>query len=827
MKSRHIFSSLILSTLLLLTVYETNLAQDGYQLPSQAMINLVDGDLTPSVSLSPNRNLMLMQEQPGLPSIEEVSQPELRLAGVRINPRTNGPSNLRYSTKLTVRNLTTGEDAEIKGIPDNPRITNVSWSSTNNHFAFLLNRPNGIELWIADVSKGSAKKLTDARINNTYGSAYQWMPNGKSLLVQLVDKNRGDVPEKDLTPTGPIVQESMGKARPARTYQDLLENQHDEDLFDYYFTSELVKVDLNGNQQKVADAEIYRSVSVSPDGNYILAQTIQKPYSYRVPAFRFPTRIQILDKNGKLVKHFADLPLADQVPIGFSATTEGPRSVSWRNDAPATLSWVEALDEGDPSKEVEYRDRVYTLKAPFKDEPKKITDLGYRYAGVMWSEDGFALINEFWWSNRNRRTWKVNPDEKDPKPELVFDLNTEDSYSDPGSPEFKLSKYGTWVLHTVDDGKSILLTGSGATPEGNRPFISKFNLETKDTTELWRSEAPVYEFVIASLDEQGQKLITRREQVDVQPNYFIRDLRSGDLNQITFFEHPTPELKDVHKELIQYERADGVQLSATLYLPPDYDKDRDGPLPVVVWAYPREFRSADAAGQVTDSPYRFARISYWGPHFALLEGYAVVEGAAMPIIGEGDQEPNDTFVDQLVSSAQAVVDEVERRGVGDPDRMAIGGHSYGAFMTANLLAHSDIFRAGIARSGAYNRTLTPFGFQREERTYWDAPHIYYEMSPFMHANKIDEPILLIHGADDNNSGTFPMQSERMYAAVSGLGGVAKLVMLPNESHGYRARESVLHMLWEQTEWINAYVKNAEPRRIQREDVEAEAPGGER
>ncbi|MGF1669685.1 MAG: prolyl oligopeptidase family serine peptidase [Balneolaceae bacterium] len=827
MKSRHIFSSLILSTLLLLTVYETNLAQDGYQLPSQAMINLVDGDLTPSVSLSPNRNLMLMQEPPGLPSIEEVSQPELRLAGVRINPRTNGPSNLRYSTKLTVRNLTTGEEAEIKGIPDNPRITNVSWSSTNNHFAFLLNRPNGIELWIADVSKGSAKKLTDARINNTYGSAYQWMPNGKSLLVQLVDKNRGDVPEKDLTPTGPIVQESMGKARPARTYQDLLENQHDEDLFDYYFTSELVKVDLNGNQQKVADAEIYRSVSVSPDGNYILAQTIQKPYSYRVPAFRFPTRIQILDKNGKLVKHFADLPLADQVPIGFSATTEGPRSVSWRNDAPATLSWVEALDEGDPSKEVEYRDRVYTLKAPFKDEPKKITDLGYRYAGVMWSEDGFALINEFWWSNRNRRTWKVNPDEKDPKPELVFDLNTEDSYSDPGSPEFKLSKYGTWVLHTVDDGKSILLTGSGATPEGNRPFISKFNLETKDTTELWRSEAPVYEFVIASLDEQGQKLITRREQVDVQPNYFIRDLRSGDLNQITFFEHPTPELKDVHKELIQYERADGVQLSATLYLPPDYDKDRDGPLPVVVWAYPREFRSADAAGQVTDSPYRFARISYWGPHFALLEGYAVVEGAAMPIIGEGDQEPNDTFVDQLVSSAQAVVDEVERRGVGDPDRMAIGGHSYGAFMTANLLAHSDIFRAGIARSGAYNRTLTPFGFQREERTYWDAPHIYYEMSPFMHANKIDEPILLIHGADDNNSGTFPMQSERMYAAVSGLGGVAKLVMLPNESHGYRARESVLHMLWEQTEWINAYVKNAEPRRIQREDVEAEAPGGER
>ncbi len=827
MNSRSFFGFLLISLAIVLVSQTLLMGQDGYQLPSQAMINLVDGDRTPSVSLSPNRNLMLLQEQPGLPSIEEVSQPELRLAGIRINPLTNGRSSTRFATNLTIRDLLTGEDTQVKGLPDNPRISNVSWSPTNMHFAFLLTRADGIELWVTDISTATATKLTDAGVNATYGSAYQWMRDGKSILVQLVDSNRGSAPEEDMTPAGPVIQESLGEARPARTYQDMLQNKHDEDLFDYYFSSQLFTVDLKGNQKKITGSEIYRSVSISPDGDYILVQTIQKPYSYKVPAYRFPHEITVLDKNGMLVHQLADLPLADQVPIGFSSATEGPRSVRWRNDAPSTISWVEALDEGDPAKDVEKRDRVFTLEAPFKEDPKVIADLEYRYAGIMWSEDGFALVNEYWYNTRNHRIWKLNPDASNPEPELIFDLNTEDRYADPGSPEFKRSEYGTMVLHTVDDGQTLLMTGNGASPRGNRPFIRKFDLDTKESTELWRSEAPIYEFVVSVIDKEGTQFITRREQVDVQPNYYIRNLDNDELKQLTFFEHPTPELKDVQKELIQYERSDGVQLSATLYLPPNYDKERDGPLPTVVWAYPREFRSADAAGQLSDSPYRFARISYWGPHFALLEGYAVVEGAAMPVIGEGNQKPNDTFVEQLVSSAQAVADEMERRGVGDTDRMAIGGHSYGAFMTANLLAHSDIFRAGIARSGAYNRTLTPFGFQREQRTYWEAPHIYYEMSPFMHADKIDEPLLMIHGADDNNSGTFPMQSERMYAAVSGLGGIAKLVMLPSESHGYRARESVLHMLWEETEWINAYVKNAEPRSIKREEVEVEAPGGER
>jgi dipeptidyl aminopeptidase/acylaminoacyl peptidase len=806
---------LILSLFLFISGTAAIQAQTGYLQPSQALIDLVDGERTPSVSLSPNRDVMLLTDSPGFPSIEEVAQPELRLAGTRINPNTNGSSRSSYSVAFTLRNMATGNDRPVAGLPANPKISNVSWAPDGKHFVFLHTTPNAIELWVTNVEQARARKLVSG-VNATYGGSFGWVRDSDALLVQMVPENRGAAPQRSLIPTGPVIEENIGRARPARTYQDLLQDSHDEALFDYYFTSQLTEVKLNGQTKKIGQPAIYRTASLSPDGRYILTNTIQRPYSYRLPASRFANKTQIIDRNGALVHHFADAPLADNVPIAFSATTEGPRSLSWRNDAPATLSWVEALDGGDPTVDVPKRDRVLMHAAPFRGEPKVLFETEYRYAGLQWSDEGFALVSEFWRDSRHRRTWKINPDANNITAELVFDLSTEDRYADPGSPEMRRSEYGTWVLNVTDNGNSLLLSGIGATPEGNRPFLSKYDMRTQTSTELWRSQAPYYETITTLLDDEGKQLITRRESVNEPPNYFIRNLETDEMRQLTHFDHPTPELRDVHKEFIQYQRADGVQLSATIYLPPGYDKDRDGMLPSLIWAYPREFRSADAAGQVADSPYRFARISHWGPHFMLTEGFVVVENATMPIVGEGDEEPNDTFVEQLVLSAQAIVDELERRGIGDPDRASIGGHSYGAFMTANLLAHSRIFRAGIARSGAYNRTLTPFGFQAEPRDFWDASDIYINMSPFMHADKIKDPILFIHGMDDNNSGTFPMQSERMYAAVAGKGGTARLVMLPAESHGYASRESLLHMLYEQSTWLNTYVKNAEPRFIRQE-----------
>ena len=308
------------------------------------------------------------------------------------------------------------------------------------------------------------------------------------------------------------------------------------------------------------------------------------------------------------------------------------------------------------------------------------------------------------------------------------------------------------------------------------------------------------------MDEDGHLLLTRRESVEIPPNFFIRDLRSGALEAVTDFPHPTPQLLGVQKELIRYKRADGLALTGTLFLPAGHDPEKDGPLPTILWAYPREFKSASAAGQVRDSPHRFVRVGWWSPVPWVTRGYAVLSDPAMPIIGEGESEPNDTYVEQLVSGARAAVETLVERGISDPAKVAVGGHSYGAFMTANLLAHSDLFCAGIARSGAFNRTLTPFGFQSEERTLWQARETYFEMSPFVHADKIKAPLLIIHGAEDNNSGTYPMQSERFYNALKGHGATTRLVMLPHESHGYRARESIMHTVWEMDTWLSRYVK---------------------
>lgn len=404
------------------------------------------------------------------------------------------------------------------------------------------------------------------------------------------------------------------------------------------------------------------------------------------------------------------------------------------------------------------------------------------------------------------QTLRFQPASPDKSPETIFDRSFEDRYNDPGSFVSKPNKWGKNVLLTGNNGKTLYLTGAGASPEGDRPFIDSFDLNTKKNKRLWRSQAPYYETVVSVIDIEKNTVLTRREGKKVQPDYFIRDLKKGKLKQISHFPHPYPTLKDVEKQMIKYKRDDGLELTGDLYLPPGYKKS-DGPLPVFMWAYPQEFKSRSAAGQVTDSPYRFIRLYSSSPLLWLTRGYAVLDDPKIPIVGEGEEEPNDTYVKQLVAGAKAAIDKLVEMGIADRNRVAIGGHSYGAFMTANLLSHSRLFAAGIARSGAYNRTLTPFGFQSEERTFWEAPEVYFKMSPFMHVQNVKDPLLLIHGEADNNSGTFPIQSKRYYHALKGHGATVRLVMLPFESHGYRARESVMHVAWETYEWLEKYVKN--------------------
>ncbi len=788
---------------------------NGYELPSAALQAVVDAPRAPSLYLSPRRDVAAMMQMPSLPSIQVVAQPELKLAGLRINPRTFSDSRFSFSPKLWLMNVADGKERQISGLPAKLSIASVTWSPDQKWLAFnQVDAGSGAnELWLVDVAGGSARRLV-AGLNTVIGSGYQWLPDSRGLVVFTRPANLGAAPAADGIPTGPAVQQTSqgGGVVSIRTYQDLLKNEADARQFDYYATTQPMEVSLDGSTRAIGAAGIFMGFSVSPDGRFVLRQPVQRPYSYVVPMDSFPRRIEVIDRaSGKLVHTVAVRPLVEGLPTGNDAEVTGVRDIRWRGDADATLVWAEAQDGGDPNRDAKVRDAVLMQAAPFDKPPVTLAQLGSRLAGISWGRGDLALLTESWWKTRRTKTWLIAPDNAGAEPRLMWDRDAQDRYSDPGRPLLSSDERGRSLLQTSADGSSLYLAGAGASPEGDRPFVDRFDIASGKATRLFHSQAPSYSLPVALLDNQGGSLLLSRESPDEPANFYVQSLADAGAapRALTRFAHPLPQLKGVQKEQILYKRKDGVDLTATLLLPPGYDPKRDGPRPLLMWAYPGEFKSAAAASQVTDSPYRFNAVSYWGPQAFLAKGYVVLASPSMPIIGEGDKEPNDTYIEQLVANAQAAVDEVVRRGVTDRDHIAIGGHSYGAFMTANLLAHTRLFKAGIARSGAYNRTLTPFGFQAEERNYWQAQDVYQKMAPFNYADRIKDPILFIHGVDDNNSGTFPIQSERMFAAVKGLGGTARLVMLPNESHAYRARESIMTMLAESERWLEQTIGPAE------------------
>ena len=792
------------------------LAQEGrtYQQPPAPIADILDTRPSPTPSLSPDRATLALYDRANLPPIAELAEPMLRLAGYRINPRNNGQANSRtaWLTGLSFQPVAGGPSRTVS-LPANARFVSPSWSPDGRSLALLMDAPTGLELWTVDVASGRARKLTDARVNATVGGAVDWLPDSSGLLVRMTPEGRGAAPDVSRPPEGPIVEESMGRTAPARTYQDLLSNAGDEALFEHYFTSQLTLVPLEGAARTIGAPAVYLGSGVSPDGRYILQTKAKRPYSYVVPAALFPADVVITDLQGRTVHRVADLPLRDNIPTPFDSVAPGPRSAQWRADAPSTLVWVEAQDGGDPRTAAEVRDRVFTLAAPFTGQPTPLIDLKDRYGGVIWGDADTALVLSRQFNSRRETRYLIDP--SNPGQERVLlERNYQDRYNDPGFPVTEPNDAGFPVMRFTADGARVLMSGAGATREGEYPFLASMDLTTGATERVWTSEAGAYESVVGILDDAGRQLVTRRETRSDPPNLFVRDL-DAQATALTTFPDPAPQLAGVTKQLISYTRADGVQLSGTLYLPAGYDKDRDGPLPLVMWAYPAEFTDAAVAGQVVDTANRFTRPGGISHLFLLTQGYAVLDDPSMPIVGVGGAEPNDTYIEQLTASAEAAVNAVVELGVADRDRIAVGGHSYGAFMTANLLAHTDLFRTGIARSGAYNRTLTPFGFQAEQRTYWEAGDTYTEMSPFTYANRVNEPILLIHGEADDNSGTFPVQSERFYAALKGNGANVRYVVLPLEAHGYRARESVGHTLWEMARWLNQYVKNAGPREAAR------------
>lgn len=786
-------------------IEEDNLS---YQKPPKEILDLVDVPRAPFVHMDRKGKYMLFIYRDSYQTIAALSEEELRLGGLRVNPVTNIGSRTIYYNNLQVKLLKAEVLTQVIGLPKEPRLANFIWSPCQTKLAFTHTTLVGVEIWVLDMETAKASVLTSANANANLGNPITWFEDSKALLVKLLPAQKMELINTGTAiPTGPTISISDGSKAQNRTYQDLLKNRNDEHNFEALTTSELYKVHLDGQREKwLESAGMYRSCLVAPNGEYVQVMTMQPPFSYLVPYSRFPHLSTLHTKDGSLIKVINEVPLTEDIPKGFMSVRKGRRMLQWRSDHVASLIWAEALDEGDAGIEVPFRDAIYEWAAPFDTKPKLILKTINRFDSIEWGTDTFAIAHDYWWNTRNTKVYHFNPSDISEEPRLLFDRNYQDKYNDPGTFLTQENELNRSVLMIQDN--VLFLIGEGHSEAGQFPFVDQFNLETKVSKRLYQSTyTDKLEAIYFPIDLEKGDFIVRIESRVEYPNYFIRNIfKEEDLTQVTTFENPFKSIQSVHKEVIKYQREDGVELSGTLYLPIGYDKTKLEKKPLIMWAYPREFKDNKSAGQVTSNSNEFIYPYYGSMVYWVTRGYVVLDDASFPIVGTGKEEPNDTFRTQLVANAKAAIDAVDALGYIDRKRVAVGGHSYGAFMTANLLSHCDLFAAGIARSGAYNRTLTPFGFQSEERNYWEAPEVYNAMSPFTHAHTMKTPMLLIHGEADNNSGTYPLQSERYFNALKGLGATARLVMLPKESHGYSAKESILHLLWEQDTWLEKYLK---------------------
>lgn len=780
-------------------------SQSTYQLPSKEIVEIIDIQPDPGIAMSPDAQWMLLVDRDSMPDIADLARRMIGLAGIRIDPVSNGRFQTDFNRGLSIRKREGGDSIRIPMLPGS-KLGAVSWSQDSKSFVYTLITDRGTELWWASADTPTRPlRLTDRL--STVMMSFDWMPDGKGILCGLVPESRGAEPKPPTAPSGPNIQESYGNTSPSRTYPDLLTSAHDEALFEYYATAQLAILEPSKPAQLIGAPDILDGAVPSPDGKHLLVTRTLKPFSYLLTADSFPKQVDVIGLDGNLAYHVVDIPLAENIPI--EGVRKGPRSIQWRPGHDACLIWTEALDEGDPRKKVPHREQLKTTQAPFQEQPRDLLKIEHRYAGLSYFQNPSLLMTTE--SDRDRR-WvrSLLHDTSAPTaaPKVIVDRSQRDRYGDPGRILTKLDAAG--FPRAQQSGPWLWIAGQGATPEGNLPFLDRKHIDTLETVRLWRCTAGTLEGVMSVLPESKVEepiFFTRRESPTEPANYFVRNLATNSQTALTDFKDPTPQLRGIRKQIVKYQRADGVPLSATLYLPADYVEGTK--LPLIVWAYPLEFNDAATAGQISSNPSEFTRIGGLSHLTLLTQGYAIMDDATMPVIGD-PETMNDTFIEQIVGSAKAAIDHAVSLGVADGDRVGVGGHSYGAFMTANLLAHSNLFRAGVARSGAYNRTLTPFGFQSERRPIWEAKDIYANISPFMHADKIKTPILFIHGENDNNSGTFPIQSQRMFQAVKGNGGITRLVMLPYESHGYRARQSVLHTQYEMVEWFNKYVRDAKP-----------------
>jgi len=806
----------------------------GYNQPPKNILDVMHAPSPPIPRLSPTQDAILLVSWQDYPSIGRVSTPFLRLAGVRVEPKNHSKHDtpggygitpcVRSFELVHVADAPRNDGAQIPiALPEGACPGPPMWAADGKRFAFVNLAPEAVELWIGEDRSGKVHKVSGVRLNPMFSDEMQWMPDQKTLLVKLVPEGIGAPPPEPVVPAGPSIQETTGEKGESSTYEnrDTLRNKHDEDVFDYYAASQLALVDAaTGAITLLGKPGNYDLAAAAPDGQHILVAAIHKPYSYVTTYDRFPREVEVWDTSDRAhvqVHTIASLPLADRVPI--AGVPVGPRDFSWRSTEPATLVWAEALDDGDWKVKVAARDKVLLQKAPFGSPAVEITRTEQRYVGFAWGEQaGTALLSEYDENRHWRRTFVIDVDDQQPKQRLIWDLSTDERYANPGTPVKRQLANGAWVVR--EEGDSIYLSGIGSSPDGDRPFLDRLDLKTLKSERLFRSDKDCYEQFISFTGPDTKTFLTWHQSPTDPPNAFLRTLGKPVSNDapageaaftstsaaLTHIPDPAPAVRAIKKRLVKYKRADGLDLSFTLYTPPDYKEGTR--VPTILYAYPLDYADASKAGQVTGSQETFTQLRQY--RLLLLAGYAIIDNAAFPIVGD-PKKAYDTYLEQLVADAKAAVDEAVRLGVADPDRIGVTGHSHGALMTANLVAHSGLFRAGVATSGSYNKTLTPFGFQNERRSVWEASDVYLKVSPFFFADKLKTPLLIVHGAEDANPGTTPIQSTKLYEAIRGNGGTTRLVVLPHEPHWYTAMESNEQLVYEMLRWFDKYVKDAPPR----------------
>jgi dipeptidyl aminopeptidase/acylaminoacyl peptidase len=797
----------------------------SYDKPPQAVLDVLHAPSPPQPSMSPTHETILLVTWTDYPPMARVAEPFLKLAGVRIEPRnhsrhdtTGGYGITPCAIDYVLTKVADGSQIHV-ALPPGVCAGSPVWTADGKRYAFRNYAADAVELWTGEASSAEVHRAAHVRLNEMLGSTMQWMPDGQSLLVKLVPDDLGPPPPAPTVPPGPSVQETNGEKGQSSTYEtrDTLRDKHDEDLFDHYVAAQLALVDAaTGNVTPVGRPGAFDDVARSPDGQHILVETIHKPYSYVTAYDRFPRDVAVWDRAGNVEHPVASIPLADRVPIHGVRT--GPRDFDWRATEPATLVWAEALDGGDWNTKVPARDKTLMQKAPFTTPPVEIARTEQRFGGFTWGErPELALLTDYDDNRQWTKTFTLDVDDAKTKPHLLWDMSSREHYKHPGSPVMRVLPDGEWVIQQTGD--AIYLSGQGSSPEGDRPFLDRLDLKTGKTERLFRSEKTAYEWFFALLDPAARTFVTWHQSPSDPPNALLRTLGApvaspaagepayaSTTTAITHIPDPTPAVRAIKKRLVKYKRKDGVDLSFTLYTPPGYQEGTR--VPTILYAYPLDYADASKAGQVTGSEQTFTRLRQY--RLLLLAGYAILDNAAFPIVGD-PKKAYDKYLEQLVADAKAAVDKAVEIGVADPDRIGVTGHSHGALMTANLMAHSDLFRAGVATSGSYNKTLTPFGFQNERRSVWQAQPVYLQASPFFFADKMKGPLLIMHGTDDSNPGTTPLQAEKLYEAIRGNGGVARLVMLPHEPHWYSAMESNEQLLYEMIRWFDRYVKEGAPR----------------